>query len=120
MTTYRLPNGEVTDDENLYHRQWNQLAQVVTDYLLPSAKLVAYDPQLQFDVKGEPLVLSAWVVLELAKNARTKTGKKFKLKAARASNCEMCKRTIHTMGAGRTRRFCNDCLVLRKKGVHLE
>lgn len=116
MNTYRLPNGEVTDDETLYHRQWNQLAQVVTDYLLPSAKLVAYDPQLQFDVKGETLVLPAWVVLELVKNARTKSGKKFKLKEARASVCETCKRTIHTMGAGRTRRFCGDCLVLRQKG----
>lgn len=115
MRTYKLPNGDVTDDQTLYQRQWNQLAQVITDHVLPHAKLTAFDPDLQFSVAGHLLVLPVWFVLAIAKNLRTGTGKKFKLKVARASECEMCKRLIHTMGAGRTRRFCADCLVVRQK-----
>ena len=118
MTTYKLPNGDVTDDQTLYQRQWNQLAQVITDVVLPQSRLASFDPNLTFDVAGHSLTLPVWFVQAIAKNTSSVTGKKFRLKEARVSNCEMCKATIHTMGAGRTRRFCSDCLLLRKKGIH--
>ena len=116
MNSYRLPNGDITDDQTLYTRQWYALAHVITDTVLPKSRLIAFDPDLQFDVGGVSLTLPVWFVQALAQNTRSKSGKKFRLKEARASKCETCKRRIHTSGAGRTRRFCADCLVVRRKG----
>lgn len=114
MKIYRLPNGEVTDDVVIYSTVWHQLGEVVTNHVLPKSRLVAFDPDFQFNVAGKLIGLPVWFVLALSKNTRPLTGK-YKRSKLVTSECEMCKRIVHKLGAGRRRRFCADCIIVRRK-----
>lgn len=119
MPTYRLPNGSTTDDQTLYNKLWQELTHVV-ETLVPGAKAVPFDEllnhKLTFTVPGqEQLVLPVWFIQTLIKTARPVLGPKFKVAALRTQKCESCGIPVHTSGAGRTRRFCSECIIVRAK-----
>lgn len=116
MRLYKLPNGQETDDVNVYSKMWRGLAGVI-EKLVPGAKLAAFDPNLTFNIDGREgqLTLSPWFVATLAQNARATDGKKFRLPPVRVNPCKMCEKPIHTSGRGRTRQFCTECIVVRAK-----
>lgn len=119
MDNHKLPNGDTTDSLALYLATWKQLGGIV-EALVPGLKLTQFNPDLQFRIGQTNITLPVWFVLRLAENARTSTGKKLHPLKLRPANCEMCKRRIHSTGPGRDRRFCHDCIVLRRKGGIME
>lgn len=115
MPTYTLPNGDKTHDQQLYSRVWRELGSVV-ERLIPGTMLSAFDPDLQFTMKDGPsLTLPAWAVEQLAQHARPVVGGKFKLTRVRTKECVECGVPVHSIGPGRDRRFCADCMVVRVK-----
>jgi hypothetical protein len=116
MPTYTLPNGGTTDDEQLYQRLWREVALVV-ETLVPGARVTEFGETMSFSVVGQeqPLVLPLWLIQTLVKTARPMNGRAFKLAAVRTQACESCGTPVHTSGAGRTRRFCSECMVVRVK-----
>lgn len=119
MPAYKLPNGDVTDDQNLYTLVWRQLGTLM-ETLVPGMRLTGFDPEhnggtLKFHIGQTTLLLPPWFIQRLADNTRTATGKKLHALKVRAQKCETCEVKVHTVGRGRTRRFCSDCLVLRTK-----
>lgn len=116
MPSYKLPNGGITEDQQLYSTLWRELGHVV-ETLIPHAQLAAFDPNLTFNVPGHEaqLVLPPWFVEELVRSARPINGRKFKLSNVRTIECKVCGRPVHSIGAGRTRVFCADCLVVHTK-----
>lgn len=116
MATYKLPNGEVTDSQQLYLKLWTELGSVI-EALVPGAKLAEFDSNLSFNVPGREsrLVLDVWFVETLARTARPADGRKFRMSAVRTEKCKLCEKPVHTVGAGRTRLFCPECLVIHTK-----
>lgn len=116
MPTYALPNGSTTDDEQLHLRLWQELAHVV-ESLVPGAKVARFDAaHIHFTVVDrDQLTLPVWLIQTLAKTARPMNGRGFKLSAIRTQSCETCGVPVHSSGAGRTRRFCGDCSIVRAK-----
>lgn len=54
MTTYRLPNDEVTYDEKKHHDAWERICEELKD-LFPAYRIVAFDPGISFGARpGAP------------------------------------------------------------------
>lgn len=116
----QLPNGEQTQDAEIYRQVWTELGEPVA--ALTGWRLTGFDPDFTYEAPdGQTVTLSrAFVeglITGLKLRGSNKKGPELDLKrtALRTSACTQCGAVLHQLGKGRPRRFCADCLLLRKK-----
>lgn len=115
--TYRLPDGSVTDTLKVYLHAWRLFARHIE--ALTGWHLTSFDPDMVLAHEGVSVVLPLTFAQALVDGHQQALARAGKLKppkvALRVTNCRDCGVEVHSVGRGRTRMFCRECVRTHKK-----